>query len=339
MRKTGLTTGRRRALFLCLAWAMTSCSVFAQRAPDGSQGDLELDLPGYESELDQCAESIRQGGNIAQIRESLPRNWVIRSEQSRIVVSTDWLVSELFQAEHDGAKTKVVLGEVQRRLAAMRKAAADLEGGSSEANAESARSHLEKILQRREFAGANGPSQAELLEARISRWIGERILRLFSLLHIGRTAGNAVTWSIIALAFAVLCYWIWQNVPRPVRDGKPSMHQPGAASDARQWAKEALAAADRGDYREAIHCAYWATIVHLEGLGLLKRDHARTPRESLRLLEPHPKERQLLGDFTRHFELIWYGYRPASTEDWTNARAHLEKMGCLTPSTPATANS
>ena len=100
-----------------------------------------------------------------------------------------------------------------------------------------------------------------------------------------------------------------------------------------------LAAAELGDYREAVHCAYWATIVHLEGLGLLKRDHARTPRESLRLLEPHPKERQLLGDFTHNFELIWYGYRPASPEDWTNARTHLEKMGCLTRSTPATANS
>jgi hypothetical protein len=339
MRKTGLTIGRRHILFLCLAWAMTICGVSAQGAHDGSQGDLELDLPGYESELDRCAESIRQGGNVAQIRESLPRNWVIQAEQSRIVVSTDWLVSELFQAEHDDAKSKTVLGEVQRRLAAMRKAAADLEGGSREANAESARSHLEKIMQRREFAGASGPSQAELLEARISRWIGDRILRLFSLLHIGRTAGNVATWSIIALAFAVLCYWIWQNVPRPRRKAESSVHQPGAASDARQWAKEALAAADRGHYREAIHCAYWTTIVHLEGLGLLKCDHARTPRESLRLLEPHPKERQLLGDFTRHFELIWYGYRPASPEDWTNARAHLEKMGCLTPSTAATANS
>jgi Domain of unknown function (DUF4129) len=338
MRKTGLTMPRR-VLLLALACAMAICNVRAQSAKDGSRGDLELDLAAYKAELDRCAESIRQGENLAQLRESLPRNWVIQTEQSRVPVSTDWLASDLRQAERDRAKSKAVLREVQRRLAAMRKAAADLEDGSNQTNGESAHSHLDKILQQREFASASGPSQAELLEARISRWIEERILRLLSLLHIGRTAGNVVTWAVVALAFAVLCYWTWQNVSRALNNATPSVHRASATNESRQWAKEAFAAADRGDYREAVHCAYWATIVHLEGLGLLKRDHARTPRESLRLLEPHPKERQLLGDFTRHFELIWYGYRPASPQDWTNARAHLEKMGCLTPSTPATANS
>jgi Domain of unknown function (DUF4129) len=338
MRKSGLSM-LRRVLFLGLACAMVGCSVSAQSATDGSRGDLELDLAGYKAELDRCAESIRQGENVAEIRESLPRSWVIQTGQSRIVVSTDWLGSELRHAEYDPAKSTAVLREVQRRLSAMRKAAMDLEAESKAANPESARGHLEKVLQRREFARASGPSQAELLEARIIRWIGERILRLLSLLHVGRTAGNVVTWTIIALAFAALCYWIWRNAPRALRDAKPSVQRPAAANEARQWAKEAFAAAERGDYREAVHCSYWATIVHLEALGLLKRDHARTPRESLRVLEPHPKERQLLGDFTRHFELIWYGYRPASPEDWTNARAHLEKMGCLTPSTAAIANS
>jgi hypothetical protein len=72
---------------------------------------------------------------------------------------------------------------------------------------------------------------------------------------------------------------------------------------------------------------------------LLKRDRARTPRESLHLLERNPVEQKLLREFTRHFELIWYGYRPASAQDWSDARAHLEKMGCLTASTAATANS
>jgi hypothetical protein len=111
------------------------------------------------------------------------------------------------------------------------------------------------------------------------------------------------------------------------------------SDDPRQWARDALAAADRGDYREAVHCAYWAAVVHLETLGVLKRDRARTPRESLRSLDPHPNEQDLLREFTRRFELIWYGYRPASANDWSEARSHLEKMGCLTPSTPATANS
>ncbi|HWW18545.1 MAG TPA: DUF4129 domain-containing protein [Candidatus Saccharimonadales bacterium] len=339
MRKAGLTI-LPRMLLLGFACAMACCGVGAQSGSGGSRGDLELDLATYKAELDRCAESIRHGENIARLRESLPGTWVIHTNQARVVVSTDWLTSQLLQAEHDPAKSKVLLRGVQRHLAAMRGAATDLEGGSGKVNAESARPRLESILQRREFSRATGPSDAELLRARITRWIAERLLRLMSRLHIGRTAGNVVTWSIVALAFALLCYWVWQNVSRSLRNAAPSVLQgAGAANESRQWARDAFSAAERGDYREAVHCAYWATIVHLEGLGLLKRDHARTPRESLRLLDPHPKERQLLGDFTRHFELIWYGYRPASPEDWTNARMHLEKMGCLARSTPATANS
>jgi Domain of unknown function (DUF4129) len=330
----------RRVLVVGFACAIACCNVLAQNRPGASTGDLELnDLAAYQAELDRCAESIRQGGNVARLRESLPRAWVIQSEQSRVVVPTDWLASQLLQAEHDPTKSNALLRDVQRRLAAMREAATNLEGESSEGNHESARSRLENILQRREFARANGPSETELLKARVARWIEERILRLLSLLHISRAAGNLVTWTIVAVAFALLCYRAWQNVSRSLRNPTPSLQRTGSVNDSRQWAKDAFAAAERGDYREAVHCAYWATIVHLEGLGLLRRDHARTPRESLRLLEPYPQERQLLGDFTRNFELIWYGYRPASPEDWTNARLHLEKMGCLTRSTPATANS
>lgn len=330
----------RRVLLLWFACALARGHVLAQGGPDGSRGDLELGLAAYKAELSRCAESIRQGENVAQLRDSLPGAWVIHTDQARIVVSTDWLTSQLLQAEHDPAKSQVLLRGVQRRLAAMHGAATDLEGRSSEVNVESARPRLESILRRREFSRANGPSDAELLLARISRWIAERLFRLLSRLHIGRTAGNVVTWTIVALAFALLCYWVWQNVSRSLRNAAPSVLQgTGAANESRQWARDAFSAAERGDYREAVHCAYWATIVHLEGLGLLKRDYARTPRESLRLLEPHPKEWRLLGDFTRHFELIWYGYRPASPDDWTNARMHLEEIGCPTGSTPATANS
>jgi hypothetical protein len=339
MRKRGLTI-ERGVLPLCFALAMACCNVFAQSDPRGARGDRELnDIAAYKAELDRCAESVRQGGNVSQLRESLPRAWAIQTGESRVVVPADWLASQLLQAEHDPTKSKTVLRDVQRRLAAMRKAATDLEGGSSQANAESARSRLENIMRRREFARASGPGETELLEARIARWIEEHILRLLSLLHISRKAGNLVTWTVVALAFALLCYWVWQNLSRSLRNTAPALQHTGEVSESRQWAKDAFAAAEGRDYREAVHCAYWATIVHLEGLGLLKRDHARTPRESLRLLEPHPKERQLLGEFTRNFELIWYGYRPASPEDWTNARMHLEKMGCLTRSTPATASS
>lgn len=328
-----------RGSLLVLLCVMAVVSGRAQEASGQDISEVALDLRAYQAELDRCAESIRHGDDLPGLRNSLPRHWAVQTEQSPIVVPTDWLASDLLRAEHDSKQSKAILRGAQRRLAAMRQAADELEGGSKAVDEGSARNHLNKILQRREFAKANGPSQTELWGARINRWIAEQIMRLLSLFHVGRTAGNVVTWGIVALAFSILCYWAWQNLFRAAHTAGAAPQRAEAATDSRQWAKDALAAAERGDYREAVHCAYWATVVHLESLGVLKRDHARTPRESLRLLEPFPKERQLLGDFTRHFELIWYGYRVASLQDWMNARTHLEKMGCLTPSTPATANS
>src|SRR4029077_833118 len=216
MRKAGLTM-LRRVLLVGLAYALAAGSVYARNAPDQRRDGLDLGLAAYKAELARCAESIRQGENLAQLRESLPRNWVIKTEQARVVGPTHWLVSELRQAELDPAKSKARLREVQHHLAAMRNAAAELEGGSNEGGAPSARSRLDQILGRREFAGANGPSDFELLLARITPWIEERLVHLLSLLHVGRTTGNIVTWAVVALAFAILCYWAWKNLSRALR--------------------------------------------------------------------------------------------------------------------------
>jgi hypothetical protein len=301
------------------------------------QSARELDLLAYEAELDRCARSLRHTEEIPALRKSLPRTWLVRSGDDRFEVSTEWLASSLQKWEHDPAK--LALHDMEARLSAMRKAAGELEAESPQMALTVARDHLEKILNGREFAGVHGPSQWEIWKARAARWIAERVYRLLSRLHLGATAGNALAWIIVSLAFIALCSWAWQTLSRISRVPSPPAAPSADSADSRLWARDALAAAERGDYREAVHCAYWAAVVHLEGLGLLKRDRSRTPRESLRLLDPHPNQQKLLREFTGHFELIWYGYRPASADDWTDARNHLEKMGCLTPSTVATANS
>jgi len=56
-------------------------------------------------------------------------------------------------------------------------------------------------------------------------------------------------------------------------------------------------------------------------------------------LELHPNEQGMLREMTGRFELIWYGYRPASAEDWSGAKKQLEKMGCREGSTAPTGNS
>jgi hypothetical protein len=345
-----LTTGRlssrmsqtRGALLVVLLSAIGCGSSFAaQRTPDSvfSGAAAELDVSSYQSELRRCSEAIHHPEEIHGLRETLPRSWRVRVGEQTVEVSTGWLAADLKKMEEDPAAATGAQREAEARLSAMRGAATKLESRGSPQDFDNAQTQLQKILQGREFGATQGPSQLDLLKARMTRWIGERIFKLLTRLHLGAKAGNAMAWGIVAIAFLAFSYWVWKSLSA-TRSKLPMSEEIAVESnDPRQWAKDALAAAERGDYREAVHCAYWAAVVHLEGIGALKRDRARTPRESLRLLERHPKEQSLLGEFTRHFELIWYGYRPASAQDWSEARTHLEKMGCLAPSTAATANS
>jgi Domain of unknown function (DUF4129) len=322
---------------LALGTTFWPVSVPARVPQTRAENTAELDLPAYEAELDRCAASLKRPGGVPALRKSLPRTWLVRSSEDHFEVSTEWLSTSLQKWEHD--PTKLALRDVEARLSAMRKAAADLEAGPPRTAPTTAREHLEKILNSREFAGVQGPSAWEIWKARAARWIADRVYRLLSRLHLGASAGNALAWITVGLALVALSYWVWQSLSRITRVPLSPAPDSSDTAASHRWAKDALAAAERGDYREAVHCAYWAVVGHMEDLGILKRDRSRTPRESLRLLDSHPTEQESLREFTRHFELIWYGYRPAAAEDWTSARKHMEKMGCRTPSTAATANS
>jgi hypothetical protein len=320
--------------------ALIGALSFPSSSPaQGNQPQTELDVASYESELGRLAEAVEHPATIHPLRESLPRNWRVRVGDKTVEVSTAWLAADLRKIDEDPAKASSLSQEVKTRLLAMRKAAEGLEQGTASVNLDTAHTQLDKILSGREFSAAQGPSQLDILKARIARWISNQIYKILRRLHLGAKAGNALAWIIVAIAFLALSYWVWKTLWPATRKKETPADAAAESNDPREWAREALAAADRGDYREAVHCAYWAAVVHLEILGVLKRDRSRTPRESLRLLDPHPAEQNLLREFTRRFELIWYGYRPASASDWSEARSHLEKMGCLTPSTPATANS
>jgi hypothetical protein len=336
------SSGRRlwRALFsaICLLAVYSSLLAVVAHAQT-PQASAEMDLSSYESELNRVAESVQHPEQIPELRKSLPRTWPVRVSDTTVQVPTGWLRSDLKHLEQDPAEAASISRDVVSRLAAMRSAAVALEQRPVTTSLNTAQAKLDKILSAREFGAAQGPSQWDLLKARIARWISLQIYKLLSRLHLGAKAGNTLAWIIVGIAFLALCYWVWKTLFTPNRKGDIPVEVATRPDDPRLWARDALAAADRGDYREAMHCAYWAAVVHLETLGMLKRDRARTPRESLRLLDPHPNEQNLLREFTRRFELIWYGYRPASANDWSEARSHLEKMGCLTPSTPATANS
>lgn len=270
----------------------------------------------------------------------MPAELSVRTAQGDIRVATGWLSTSLSNLEQDPQQADGTARGIEQRLAALRRAAQELDEASAAWPAADTRSQLDKIFQHREFRGLSGPTEWQLLMERISRWIFEQVYKLLRKLHINAKAGNFLAWCVIGLAFVLLCVWLVRRLIHLSRTpGGEAAQAPTAAMTSREWRDEALAAAERGDYREAIHCAYWAAVTRLEDTGALPRDRSRTPRESLHQLDTNPKEQQLLRDLTRRFELIWYGYRPASADDWSGAKIQLEQMGCLKASTAATASS
>jgi hypothetical protein len=106
-----------------------------------------------------------------------------------------------------------------------------------------------------------------------------------------------------------------------------------------EWVFAAREAAGRGDYRMAIHCAYWAGIARLQDLGALAPDRAKTPREYLRALaksklvlpETAATRLQALSMLTSRLERIWYGYHIATETDFRDSLTQLETLGCRLP--------
>jgi hypothetical protein len=103
---------------------------------------------------------------------------------------------------------------------------------------------------------------------------------------------------------------------------------PVSAKEWAIWLAEARDAAAKGEWRDAIHLAYWAGISFLERQGMWKPDRARTPREYLRLLSSTSEYRETLTALTRIFELAWYANRGASERTFSQTLEELEKLGC-----------
>lgn len=206
-----------------------------------------------------------------------------------------------------------------------------------------ARQKLEAILSRHEFRGMRGPSRLDALRDRLVMWLGELLHRIFGRLGSSRRASEGLMWALAIVLAALLMGGLLRAFLR--RSLEPGLDLKGPrrpVHGSRDWAREALEASARGDYRDAIRLAYWAGVYRLAELGFWQVDRTRTHREYLSLL-PEPERDNVrhsaLVAVTSKFERVWYGRQAASADDFQFVITQLETLGCLLPSTPATANS
>jgi hypothetical protein len=329
-------------------WLVCSLAISPAVRAAGAPSDAPappLTLPQYVSELDRWTHAVQNAPEDSEalkaLRKTVPPEWNVAVDGAPVRVSTSWLTRALYDMQINAAHRPARIEETQAHLATLRHEAASLAlAPRPRASADEAHKKLDAILSRKEFAGAQGPSTLDRWIAKVEKWIDHVLNKIFGKVHISGHPGNYFAWTAIIVAFLALAWWTVRYLSERARQQNLDLRgasRPPAGS--RQWAREAVAAAQQGAYRDAIHCAYWAGIARLEELGTLPPDRARTPRESLRLLDAKLAQREPLANLTQRFEWIWYGDHAATAADWNEAVSQLERIGCLLHSTHAIAAS
>lgn len=291
-------------------------------------GSNPLSTAEYRAELDRLLTATAQLDSSANSAPAalrqLPQSWNVRAEQREFTISTEGLQRDIRRYEKEPDSEHAIA--IRRRLQALRR---EIDGYEKPAPDFSAsRAQLNSILARPEFRDVRGPGWFD----RLKQWLLDSLLN--GLRHIFRAAqiptiSKFVVYTLMAIALLALAFVayraIWRD--RAVAEIIPK-DLPVSAKEWTIWLSEARAAAARGEWRDAIHLAYWAGISFLERQGFWKPDRARTPREYLRLLSASSEHRESLTALTLIFELAWYARREASETTFSQTLLELEKLGC-----------
>ncbi len=282
---------------------------------------------GQLRELNLRVEQLKQYPEKAnQLETELPDVLSVNDGAREYKLNYDWLKNLLKQFQQADSKTRsVFLVQIQDRLKDL-----DAEAQAYD-NAEQSSANQEKlrqILARREFRKAHGPTWWDIMKDKIERWLAG----IFSRRWLGRGATDVLqvlVYAAVAIAFIMFAIWLKRRFASPPEEvSREIIPFAPSAKNWTAWLGEARASAQRGDWRNAVHLAYWAGISFLEANGAWKPDRARTPREYLRILGTRKPQYPTLSALTRKFEVIWYGNRDAQAADFSDALQQLEKLGC-----------
>jgi len=192
------------------------------------------------------------------------------------------------------------------------------------------RASMNSILAQRAYQSV--ASQSAL--ARFREWLGNLLDKLFSGLIRFGSHSPWIVWLLRILLLVAICtalVWFFLRIERRSRirlipDVEPAPGAP-SAREWQLWLRDAQAMAARGQWREAIHFVYWASIARLESKRLWPADRARTPREYLGLLAATDPRKPKLGELTLSFERTWYGGRAAEASDFNAALEQAAELG------------
>lgn len=238
----------------------------------------------------------------------------------------DWLRKTLKQAQDQSAKNRDE--DLAAATSRLEEALVDAGGRPSSSGFAEARHRADAILAHPEFVTVEEHSIWERVIALFFLWLDSLFGNVAKFGQHSPWIGPLLEWGLMSLALAGLVLWAMRAFQRQrLAVQLESGRQMEAWEEAsRNWRVLAEERAAHNEWREAIHCLYWATIVMLEGRRYWTPNRSRTPREYLALLESGSSRWKLLSEQTRGFERIWYGLNPAAQRDYQSALELHEQL-------------
>ncbi len=343
------------ALLIVLGVSCDPARANTNSGVDNSASYQTVTLAQYESELDRLANAFSDlpahPSGVDALKQSLPSGWMVDDGRQKQEVSAGWIAEALNVSGKKPSDLKKTWTDTAARLKVLRADAESMKDSPAGENRAGAKERLLRILSQREFnQGKRGDSWWTQMWDQVQRWISWLLDHTLGRLLGNGAAKTVALYVLIGVVFLFAAVWIVRGMRTLVRsEGLTVAAVFPAGKHWRDWTREATAAASRGDYRTALFAAYWAGVYRLAELGAWKLDRARTPREYLRMIgekaenelaQQNPVGRELaLKDLTHGMESSWYGFLPATQQDYDKAVAHLETLGCQFHSTGQTAKS
>ena len=328
-------------LIIALAANLFACAV----SLDGSQrGAPALNAenspaPAYDtyslrSELLQLSRTLERKPSprqMGQLAKSLPPSWVVNTPEKNYTISTAALRNDLDAGSADKAEAWVWHME-------------EIEGSDagSAASSTGARADLTQILAGSQFGSARPQGPIDKARARIYAWLNEMLAKLFGNIARHPMGAEILFWVLLLGAVAAIALFVYRLLSG--NDRMDALQQTATILPQRswqEWLRAARQAADRKDFREAVHSVYWSAITRLQETGVVPRDRAKTPREYLRIVvESSAAETGAMGSdaviqlrpplqaLTSRFERIWYANGAAGAPDFQESVQQLKELGC-----------
>ena len=291
-----------------------------------TSGLTARELSSQLAQLDKQLKNKPSKEQFADLQRALPSDWLIQSPERTYSVSTQSLRRLLNPDSLDDARAYIATLRQQ------------LDTAESEVPAApNARAELDAILADSRFHQVRQPSAWELWRQRVNAWLARQLLKFFQSISRHPIGAKILFWVILAAAVAFLAFLAYRFLTQG--DSVAGLHPEPVRTRSRswqEWIRASRKSAASGDFREAIHCAYWAGITRLQDAGALPLDRAKTPREYLRALsaprapeqESNEKYKDPLAKLTQHLELAWYANRGAGSDEFTDTLQQVEALGC-----------